>query len=261
MHALRRRTVLVAVDALIAGRRLVLIDLARAWPKAERIRAPLKRLDRLLRNDHLHAARGGLYAAMARWLLRGPCPVIVTDWCRLKADGRWHLLRAAVPVGGRTVTLLDMVFAQRAQATPKAERQFLTELARLVPLEVRPILVTDAGFRAPWCRAVEAMGWYWLTRLRSRTQVKPVDAPDQAKQWVPCKALYELARVGKTRDLGLFHTVYSQPLEARLIVHARRLRGRHHRRLDGTRARSKQSLSANIANNMRGAKSTRSSNG
>jgi hypothetical protein len=59
MHALRRRTVLVAVDALIAGRRLVLIDLARAWPKAERIRAPLKRLDRLLRNDHLHAARGG----------------------------------------------------------------------------------------------------------------------------------------------------------------------------------------------------------
>lgn len=243
MHALRRRTLLLAVDALIAGRRLVLIDLARSWPDAERIRAPLKRLDRLLGNGRLHAAREGLYTAMARWLLRGARPIIVVDWCRLKADGHWHLLRAAVPVGGRTVTLLDMVFPQRLQGTPQAERQFLKQLKRLIPADVRPILVTDAGYRAPWCRAVDAMGWYWLTRLRHRTRVKPIDAPQSADQWVPCKALYELAIAGKTRDLGLFDTVYSQPLAARLIVHAQPRRGRHQRRLNGARARSKQSLS------------------
>ena len=50
MHALRRCTLLLAVEALIAGRRLTLIDLARAWPGAHRVRAPLKRLDRLLGN-------------------------------------------------------------------------------------------------------------------------------------------------------------------------------------------------------------------
>jgi len=100
MHALRRRVLLRAVEALIHGRRLTLIDVARAWPGAERIRAPLKALDRLLGNRHLHTEREHVHAAMARWLLRGPHPVIVLDWCNLKADQRWHLLRAAVPVGG-----------------------------------------------------------------------------------------------------------------------------------------------------------------
>jgi len=61
MHALRSRVLLRAVEATIQGRRLTLIDLARAWPHAERIRAPLKALDRLLGNRHLHAERESIY--------------------------------------------------------------------------------------------------------------------------------------------------------------------------------------------------------
>ena len=50
MHALRRRVLLKAVEALLDGRRLTLIDVAQAWPGAQRVRAPLKALDRLLGN-------------------------------------------------------------------------------------------------------------------------------------------------------------------------------------------------------------------
>jgi hypothetical protein len=53
-----------AVDAMIQGRRLTLIDLARAWPHAERVRAPLKAEYRLLGNRHLHGERESIYAAM-----------------------------------------------------------------------------------------------------------------------------------------------------------------------------------------------------
>jgi hypothetical protein len=56
MHALRRRVLLHAVEAVLRGRRLTLIDLARAWPDAERIRAPLKALDRLLGNPACRAS-------------------------------------------------------------------------------------------------------------------------------------------------------------------------------------------------------------
>ncbi|MBC3973398.1 hypothetical protein [Xanthomonas translucens] len=104
MHALRRQTLLLAVASLLAGRRLVLIDLARSWLGAERLRTPPKRLDRLLSNPRLHAERERLYGGMVRWLVRSPTPVIAVDWCRLEGDGRWHVLRAAVPVGGRTLT-------------------------------------------------------------------------------------------------------------------------------------------------------------
>ncbi len=71
MHALRRCVLLRAVEALIQGRRLTLIDVARAWPGAARIRAPLKALDRLLGNRHLHAEREHVHAAMARLEHRG----------------------------------------------------------------------------------------------------------------------------------------------------------------------------------------------
>lgn len=87
IHALRVGVLMRAVEAVVAGRRLTLIDLARAWPGAERIRAPLKALDRLLGNPHLHAERERLHAAMNRWLVRSDQPVIVVDWSNLKADG------------------------------------------------------------------------------------------------------------------------------------------------------------------------------
>ena len=240
MHALRRRVLLRAVEALIHGRRLTLIDVARGWPGAERIRAPLKALDRLLGNRHLHAEREHVHGAMARWLLRGPHPVIVLDWCDLKADRRWHLLRAAVPVGGRALTILDMVFPDGQQGSPAAEKRFLQRLAALITEDVRPILVTDAGFRAPWFRAVEAMGWHWLGRLRHRTLVKPTDAVDTPDAWVPCRALYELA-VAAPRDLGLMDTVRAKPWCCRVVVHARPPQGRRQRNRQGMPSRTKKS--------------------
>lgn len=242
MHALRARTLLLAVEALLAGRRLVLIDLARSWPGAERVRAPLKRLDRLLGNPRLHADREALQAAMVPWLLRGPQPVIVVDWCRLKPNGQWHLLRAAVPVGGRTLTLLDMVFPEHMQGSPQAEGVFLRRLATLVPAGVCPILVTDAGYRAPWCRAVTARGWHWVTRVRNRTLVRPHAAADPAC-WLPSTALYPLA-CQQSRTLGVFDIARYQPLTATLVLHAKPARGRRDLTLSKQRARNKRSLAS-----------------
>jgi hypothetical protein len=162
MHALRARALLRAVDALLRGRRLTLMDIARAWPDATRVRAPLKAFDRLLSNLHLHAERIAIDHDMARWLLRGPQPVIVIDWSDLKPDKSWCLLRAAVPVGGCTLTLLDMVMPGREQGAPGPEKRFLQQLRAIVPEGMTPILVTDAGSRTPWFRAVSAIGWYWV---------------------------------------------------------------------------------------------------
>src|SRR5690348_8624906 len=69
MHAVGAQALLGAVSALIECRRLILMELARAWPGVARVRAPLKKLDRLLSTPHLHQERNALYGAMARCLL------------------------------------------------------------------------------------------------------------------------------------------------------------------------------------------------
>src|ERR1044071_6465208 len=103
MHAARARALIKAVQALILSRRLILMDMARAWPGADQVRAPLKCLDRLLSNSHLHEQREALYAQLTGWLVRTASPIILVDWSTLHGDCRWYLLRAAVPVGGRTI--------------------------------------------------------------------------------------------------------------------------------------------------------------
>ena len=94
MHALRSQVLMRSVESLLLGRRLTLMDVARSWPQAARVRAPLKAFDRLLSNRHLHDERIHIYADMAQWLLPTRQPVIVIDWSDLKADRSWCLLRA-----------------------------------------------------------------------------------------------------------------------------------------------------------------------
>jgi hypothetical protein len=240
MHAMRSRVLLRAVEALVVGRRLTLLDVARSWPGAERVRAPLKAFDRLLSNRHLHAERERIYAGMARWLLGCERPVIVIDWSDLKADKSWCLLRAAVPVGGRTLPVLDMVFPGAKANSPVAEGHFLQRLKQLVPTDAIPILVTDAGFRSPWFRAVDKLGWYWLGRLRSTTRAKPVEAFAE-DDWVPSRALYALLEGNGTRDLGLMDTVQSKPWIARVVLHRKAAHGRKHRSPKGEIVRSAHS--------------------
>lgn len=240
MHALRSRVLLRAVEALIRDRRLTLMDLARSWPGAERVRSPLKALDRLLGNGHLHAEREHIYKALTGWLVRSKQPTIVIDWSDLKEDRSWHLLRAAIPVGGRSLPILDMVFPNGQQGSPKAEKQFLQRLAYVLPDDVRPILVTDAGFRGLWFRAVEVMGWHWLGRLRNTTYLRSVEVPEETGEWMSCKGMYASA-TRRPRDFGVMEVARSNPLTSRVVLHAKPPKGRKHRDRQGVPARNSSS--------------------
>jgi hypothetical protein len=222
MHAARARRLLTAVDALVCGRRLTLTDLARSWPGAEWMHAPLKALDRLLGNSHLLSEIVPLHRSMAPWLLeRSASPVVLVDWSDLERDGRWALLRASVPIGGRALTVFEKVFARERMGQPKAQREFLQALARVVPPKVKPIIVTDAGFRSDWFRAVRALGWQFIGRLRNNTHVRPTGHP----RWRGCSSLHASA-TSKPTELGSFSIVKGNPLRCRLVQVRRARKGR-----------------------------------
>jgi hypothetical protein len=219
MHAARSRRLLSAVDALVQGRRLTLIDLARSWIGATWVHAPLKALDRLLSNARLHGAIRPLHRALSAWLVRGPSPLLLVDWTDLERDGRWCLLRAATPVGSRTLTVYERIYPRSVMNHPRVQIEFLRELSQLLPPASVPILVTDAGFRSDWFRAVRGLGWHFLGRVRSNTQVL------RHGSWQPCATLHVLAS-RSARDLGTCPIVKGQPLSCRLAIVARPRRGR-----------------------------------
>lgn len=229
MHALRRRVLLQATEALIEGRRLTMTDLSRSWPGATYSHAPLKAVDRLLRNGHVQQLIQPLSRAMAIWLLPCDRPVLIVDWVDLQRDGRWCMLRAGVPTHGRTVTVYERIYPIDQINGPQAQRSFLVDLAQIVPTGVRPILVTDAGFRSDWFRAVVARGWDYVGRVRNN--VKACKASES--KWFSCSDLH----VGASRraeELGNHQIVQGQPWGCRLLLVRRERKGRHQLTRAGT---------------------------
>lgn len=233
------RNLLLAAQALVSGRRLVLMELARHWPAAERVLGPLKRLDRLLGNGAVHQVRDRFYQVAGAWLLRYEQPVLVVDWSELKRDGRWLLLRAGVVMQGRTMTVYEEVHPRSKYGNAKTHKAFLRRLHALLPEAVRPIVLTDAGFKNPWFEAVQALGWHWLGRVRSRTALRRLSAGEEG-QWIKCKALYALAS-HKACSLGEALLALNNPLHCRLVLVRGKRRGRVHLTRLGKRAKSSSS--------------------
>lgn len=230
------RTLFFAIEALARGRRLTLIELARHWPGAERVRAPLKRLDRFLGNRAVQARRAHFYEIAITWLLRSERPALIVDWSELKSDGRWHLLRAGVVARGRTITMYEEVHPEARKNNATVEAAFLARLKVLLPAGIRPIVITDAGFRVPWFRAVEAIGWHWIGRVRHRTRLRFLAAKSAKSAWICCTTLHRSA-TARVRSLGEIELTESNPFLCRLALVRRRARGRVERTRYGTRAR------------------------
>jgi hypothetical protein len=89
---------------------------------------------------------------------------------------------------------------------------------RLLP-RCRPILVTDAGFRTPWFKQAEALGWDWVGRIRTRHEVQ---LPGE-EEWIPSKSSYPQATstpkaLGRARYKSLIFTSVRLPYLSSLLT-------------------------------------------
>jgi len=197
-HCARREALLKLVQSLLGGSKLSLTQLGRHRAGAAYTKHHIKAADRLLGNRHLHGERDGIYRAMARTVLADiQRPVIVVDWSEANAGQRWYLLKAAVAVRGRALSIYEKVYPLKDYNTPKTHRQFLQTLKKILPDGCKPILVTDAGFRGPWFKAVEAQGWDWVGRILGNIKYYRQDKG----RWQSTHALYTRA-TARVRHLG-----------------------------------------------------------
>ena len=214
MHFARWRALCDICQSAVCGSWLSLSTLACGTPRATALRHRVKCVDRLLGNRHLDQERLAVYRTLAhRWLSDLPQLLIVVDWSSLSADMYWHWLRASVVVEGRSVTLYEEVHPRSRLTNRGVHRRFIERLAKILPPTGRaPIILTDAGFRTTWFKLLARQGWYWIGRIRNRDFVRNAD-----HDWFPAKALYARARL-QARDLGMYQSVRSNPITARLVL-------------------------------------------
>lgn len=239
IHAGRLKSLLLATRAALHASSHTLSNLARALEGTSAVRHRVKQMDRLLGSRALQHECASLYAAMARYWLRGnDTPLIVVDWSDLNESRSAQMIRASVALVGRSLTLYEEVHSMKTATTPEVHIAFLAHLKSMLPSGVQPIVITDAGFRSPWFRAVEALGWHWVGRSRNRDLVRRHGSPGAA--WQGCKRLYARAS-GKALDLGLFDCVRNRPHLHRLILIKKAPKGRFMATVNGARSRSNHS--------------------
>lgn len=164
-------TLLALVDSLLRGGRLSLTALGRSLASSAAPKHRIKRVDRFLGNTHARSERLLYYAAVARRLIgQGRRPVILLDWTKITKT-QWALV-AAFATQGRGVPIYNEVHDEGRLGNRDVQRRFLLTLKSLLPSNCRPMLVADAGFKTPFFRIVDDIGWDFVIRLRGDCSLK-----------------------------------------------------------------------------------------
>lgn len=231
-------TLFEAAATLTHCKKLSIFGIARALPRAAKVKHLIKCIDRLFGNKALHNKRYQFYQAIINLFVKGNFnPIIVIDWSGLTRCGEYHFLRAAMTVKGRTLTLYEQSYHISEYGNYKTHKNFLHILHSLLPKDCHPIIVTDAGFRNNWFRLVQALGWDFVGRIRHNTQCKKTD--DLA--WEPIKNLYAKA-THRAKFLGRFLLAKSGSLPCYFYLFKRKKLYREKRNLAGKKIKCSVSL-------------------
>ena len=222
--------------ALLDGRELTVTRLGRALQGAAKTKNNIKRIDRLVSNPHVQRERSAIYAAHARQVLGShPRPVVLVDWSDINLE-RDQLLRASVSVKGRSFTLYEEVHPISDYDSPTVCQSFLKKLRELLPASLKPIIITDAGFRGPWFQSVLAIGWDFIGRVRNRTLYQS----EGGETWEPCKTLYAKASA-TPKAVGPVFLNRSHPLACEFYLFKESAKARQKTTTQGQRCRSSHS--------------------
>ena len=229
IHSKRLNILIKATQTLSENQRLSITELGRDLKSSAYTKHNIKRIDRLVGNEQLHLERKAIYRVMTQWLVGAvKHPIILVDWSDLTADREHHLLRAAIPIGGRSLTLYEEVHPMSLYGNRKVHRAFLQVLKELLPVDTQPIIVTDAGFRAPWFQAVDDLNWLFVGRVRNREYVLLEGHDD----WESSKTLYKYVSSHPKR-LGYAQLSRSNPTSVVFHVVKKAKRGRVKKSLFG----------------------------
>jgi hypothetical protein len=198
--------------AVLVASRLALSLVGRSVSGPLKAKHGIKCVDRLLGNAHLHKELGAFYERLGQRLIHGDeRPVLLIDWTDIGT--RWSALVVTLVSEGRGIVLCSEVHPRKKENNPRIESSILKRLARLLPKDCKPILISDAGFRGPWLRKVVAADWDFVGRVRGRVRVQRVGD----SQWVPVKQLWTHA-TASAKDLGQHSIARYLPVEARVVV-------------------------------------------
>lgn len=235
MHQYRRNSISACINSIMHGASATVTSIGRGIQSQSYEKNNIKRADRLMSNNHLLTELPDIYSKISGQFIHNiDQPVIHIDWSDLDPYKRHFLLRASTKFSGRSLVLYQEVHSIKTKEKPATHKRFLTNLKNIIGDKKRPIIVTDAGFKTPWFREVDSLGWYFVGRSR-----KPNFYRIDESEWQCITTLYPQARATPKLIQGEINR--SMPFNCHLILYKQKSKGRHSINRIGKRRHSKRS--------------------
>ena len=137
---------------------------------------------------------------------------------------------------GRAITIYEEIHPKEKEGNQSVHTEFLKRLQAMLPLTCRPIVITDAGFKNPWFKAVLNLGWDYIGRVRGKTKYKDEHT---------CRTLNHLSKTAKQTPHYAGEKILSKknPLTTHFYLYRHKLVGRKKYTRNGQVSQHKDSKS------------------
>lgn len=240
IHKTRIKTLIPLVNGLIHCKTMQLITLGRSLKIVAKERSGIKRTDRLLSNKYYHRESKDIYRSITNKALYGiEQPIIIVDWSsipnsHLSPEGEHCVLRAGLAAEGRSITIYEEVHPKKKENNDKVHKAFLNNLKSIIPAYCTPCIITDAGFKNPWFKAVAQLGWDFVGRISGSVHY------DDSTGFKPISGLFQHASA-KSQAIGEALIAKTNPFLMQLFLYKERPKNRKDRTKTGAINKSKQS--------------------
>lgn len=174
IHGKRLQAVMDVACSLQKKQNLSLTAIGKGLSGETSLKHKIKKVDRLEGNKYLYEEISSIYVGLSSFLFQylqfqNDAPVLI-DLCYLKDHHDIQMLSAEIALKGRSIPLYRDVF-ESGGLTGRAS-SFLNKVRLCIPKNKVVIFIMDAGFGEDWLKAIEAQGWFWLTRVRQGKMLK-----------------------------------------------------------------------------------------
>lgn len=236
IHKARIKALTEVVLAAISAKQLRLSILGRSIDLPIQERSAIQKVNRLLGNKHLIKEHETIQKIVADLLIGNKKrPLIIVDWSKYpnSEDG---IMRASLCTEGRALTLYEKRNTFKKMGNKTFQRNYLKNLAQVLPENCQPIIITDAGFHNDWFKSISKLGWDFIGRIRNVKKYRV----DGEKRFKLCRTLFRQA-TEKPKILGKMQLTESNPLICNFYIMKSSLKGRKALRKDGKVRKDKDS--------------------
>jgi hypothetical protein len=200
MHIKTRKSLINHVKSLLGGRAsLSSNSIGRNLPGPALVKHKINMTWRFLCNKTLQHHQELIY--------KGFCNQITSTLSELMIAVDWsgccnninYMLRASLVYKGRSISLYNEIHPVQTLGNEEVHNGFLRALKEILPSGKQVTILTDSGFKTPWFKEIERLGWFFIGRVSG---VIKYSLDSKSKDWHLIEHLHHQVQYGETRFLG-----------------------------------------------------------